>query len=189
MELKRTLVMRNIYPALISVVLLVAMASFALCDNYLKNADFKEGSQLWRGYGQATFLKPDGTEGSEDDPGAVAVIRLALSKNMVRTVFQEYNAQDAPGKVDIKVQVYASLDFKRSNRATDYDTDDNMPVTDFMFRYLPDGFQQASDLKPGAWVTVAGTLNSPAPSTDRALVFMVPPGDGVIYIKNPSVTP
>jgi len=183
--------MRRLSPLIPAAGLLVGMASLALCDNYLKNADFKEGSQLWRGDGQATFLMPDGTEGSEDDPGAVPVIRVALSKGQVHTVFQEFQTGDSPGKLHIKVQVYASVDFKRSSHASDYQTDDYMPMlnTDFMIRLMPDYYERMADLKPGEWVTVQATWTSPMASDDRSVYFMIPPGDGVVYIKNPSVTP
>src|SRR5580693_7739441 len=126
--------MRSWSSLILTAGLLVATASLALCDNYLKNTDFKEGSQCWRGDGQAAFLKPDGTEGEEGDPGAVPVIRVALSKGQLHSVFQEFQTADAPGKLHIKVEVYASVDFKRSNRASDYQTDDYMPMpnTDFM---------------------------------------------------------
>jgi len=181
--------LRRLSPLILTAALLMGMASLALCDNYLKNADFKEGSQMWRGDGQAAFLKPDGTEGEEGDPGAIPVIKIALSKGQLHSVFQEFQTADAPGKLHIKVEVYASVDFKRSNRASDYQTDDYMPNTDFMIRFLPDYFQRMANLKPGEWVTVEGTLMSPTPSEVRSVYFMVPPGDGVIYIKNPSVTP
>jgi len=181
--------MRSLSPLILTVGLLLGMASLALCDNYLKNADFKEGSQLWRGDGQAAFLKPDGTEGSENDPGAVPVIRVALSKGQARDVYQEFQTRDVPGKLHFKVQVYASIDFKRSNHASDYQSDGPMPNTDFMIRSLPEYYEQTAKLKPGEWVTVEGTWTSPMSSDNRTVYFMVPPGEGVIYIKNPSVTP
>ncbi len=171
--------------------LLVGMAPLAWCgnNNYLKNADFKEGSQIWRGDGQAAFLKPDGTEGSEGDPGAIPVLRLALSNGQARAVFQEFYPHDAPRKLKFKVQVYASIDFKRSNRASDYQSEDNMPNADFLIRFLPDYFEHTASLKAGEWVTVTGSWDAMMASDDRALYFMVPPGEGVIYIKNPSLTP
>jgi hypothetical protein len=180
--------MRRLLPLILTAGLLVGMASQALCDNYLGNADFKEGSQLWRGDGQAAFLRPDGTEGSEGDPGAVPVIRVALLKGRVRTVYQEFHTGGAPGKLQIKVEIYASVDFKRSNRARDYQTYDYMPNTDFMMRMLPDYFEKTSELKPDEWVTVEGVCTSPMAGDNRSLYFIVPPGEGVIYIKNPSVT-
>jgi hypothetical protein len=181
--------MRTLSPLILTAGLLMGMASLALSDNYLKNADFKEGSQLWRGDGQAAFLKPDGTEGSETDSGVIPVIRLALSKGQARAIFQEFHPKDAPSRLHIQVQVYASIDFKRSKHASDYRADDSMPNTDFLIRFLPDYYEKMADLKPGEWVTVQGTSMSSMPSDDRSVYFMVPPGDGVIYIKNPSVTP
>jgi len=183
--------MRYLFACLLTVGLLVGTASLALSDNYLKNADFKEGSQMWHGDGQAAFLKPDGTEGSEGDPGAIPVLRVALSESQTRSIYQEFQPQDAPGKVHFSVDVYASLDFKRSKRAEDYQTEDfaGMPIADFMIRYLPDYFQQTAPLKPGKWVTIKATFGGQEASDDRAVYFIVAPGTGVIYIKNPSAVP
>ena len=148
--------MRSQAPFLLAVGLFLGMMSWAIGDNYFKNADFKEGSQAWRGDGKAAFLKPDGTEGSEDDPGVIPVIRLSLSKGQAHSVYQEFQPQDAPGRLRIKVEVYASIDFKRSSHASDYATDDVMtiPNDDFGVRILPDYFQQPFHLVPGKWTKV-----------------------------------
>lgn len=169
----------------------LAAAPVALADNYLKNADFKTGSQAWRGDGKAAYLKPDGTEGSESDPGAVPVMRLALSKGQPHAVFQEFTPRNAPGKLIIKLEVYAAIDFKRSVRTTDYQTEDSWPVpmNDFMVRVMPDYFQQTYDLKPGQWTKIEATLGSLIPADDRAILFLIPPGEGVVYLKAVSVTP
>ena len=79
----------------------MSAASFALSDNYFKNGDLKEGSQGWHGDGRAAFLKPDGTEGDENDPGAVPVLRIALTRGQPRAIFQEFSPKDAPGKLHI----------------------------------------------------------------------------------------
>jgi hypothetical protein len=64
-----------------------------------------------------------------------------------------------------------------------------MSNADFMIRFLPDYYQETANLKPGEWVTVEGVCTSPMAWDNRSLYFIVPPGEGVIYIKNPSVTP
>src|ERR1700683_3374898 len=172
----------------LAALILAGLMPIALRADYLKNTDFKEGFQLWRGDGQAAFLNPDGTEGSEGDPGVIPVIKITLAKGHTHAVFQEFDAKDAPGSLHVKVEVYASADFKRSNRASDYDSDDYMPNTDFMVRLMPDFYQQISDLKPGQWVTVKYLWPSPTPSDRRSIYFIVPPGDGTVYIRNPSVS-
>ena len=183
--------MRSLSPLFVATGLLVGMAPLALCDNYLKNADFKSGSQMWRGDGQAAFLKLDGSEGTENDAGAIPVIRLALAKGQTHSVYQEFHPHDAPSQLVITVEIYASPDFKRSQHSSDYQTDDwfPMPNRDFTIRLLPDYYQHSADLKPGEWVTVEGTWSYLTPADDRGVYFVVPPGDGVVYIKNPSVTP
>jgi len=146
---------------------------------------------MWSGDGQAAFLKPDGTEGSDSDPGVIPVMRVGLSASQTRTIYQEFHPQDAPGKVTITVQAYASLDFKRSKHAEDYQTEDymGMPITDFLIRYLPDYYQQSYSLKPGKWVTLKASFGGQQAADDRAVYFIVPPGVGVVYIKSPAVIP
>jgi len=146
---------------------------------------------MWHGDGQAAFLKPDGTEGAEGDPGVVPVLRVALAKGQRHFVYQEFNMQDAPAKLHIKVEVFASVDFKRSTHASDYQTDDwtPMPNADFLIRLMPDYYERTSSLKPGERVTAQVVWNSPMTADDHSVYFMVPPGDGVVYLKNPSVTP
>ena len=181
--------MRAFSPITLATLILAGMMPFSLLQaDYLKNTDFKEGSQCWRGDGQAAFLKPDGTEGAEGDKGVIPVIKITLARSQSRAVFQEFQMKDTPGKLHIKVQVYASVDFKRSTHASDYQSDDYMPNTDFLIR-LPDFYEKMTNLKPGEWVAVDCQWNSPPPADTRAVYFIVPPGDGVIYIKNPSVTP
>jgi len=170
---------------------LAGMMSFSLQADYLKNTDFSEGSQCWRGDGQAAYLNADGTEGAEGDPGVTPVIKVVLSSGHPNYVFQEFSPQDAPAALHFSVQVYASVDFVRSKHASDYQIDDGepMPTSDFMVRLMPDYNEQTATLKPGEWVTVSGTWTSPMTADDRSIYFFFPPGEGVVYIKNPSVTP
>ena len=79
--------------------------------DYLKNTDFKEGFQMWRGDGRTVFLKPDGTEGDENDPGAFPVLKIVLAKKKARVVYQDYKTADNPNTQNIRVEVYASIDF------------------------------------------------------------------------------
>jgi hypothetical protein len=181
--------MRSFLLLVLATGLSMVIAPLALGDNYLKNADFKEGSQMWRGDGQQAFLKPDGTEGQDGDPGVTPVIRVNLSPGQRRVVYQEFQVHDSPATLHIKLDVYASIDFKRSTRADDYASDDPMPNTDFMVRLVPEYFQQTFDtVKPGEWVTLKADWSSPQATEDRAIYYFIPPGVGVLYIKNPVVT-
>ncbi len=171
--------------------LLLGMTSPAFCDNLIQNADFKEGTQDWHGDAKAVFLKPDGTEGDETDPGVAPVLRLALAKGHPLSVYQVIHSKDAAGRLNLTVQVFASIDFKKSTHADDYalESDFTMPVVDFMVRFAPDWFEQDSALRPGEWVTVRQTLMGLTSVDERSIYFVVPPGDGFVYIKNPSLTP
>lgn len=176
---------------IMTALILAGTMSFSLRADYLKNTDFKEGSQCWRGDGQAAFLKADGTEGADGDKDVVPVIKITLSKGQRRAVYQEFQPKDAPARLHVTVQIFASVDFKRSSHVSDYQTDDfiPMPNTDFLIRLLPDYYDKTARLKPGEWVTVDCEWGSPTPADDRSVYFFVPPGDGTVYLKNPSVTP
>ena len=171
-------------------ILLLGTAPIALAGgNMLRNTDFKEGSQLWRGDAQEAYLKPDGTEGTELDKDAVPVLRVSLSHGQRRAVYQDFRMTGAPRHLDIQVEVYASLDFKRSVHAEDYVSDDYSPNADFGCRLLPDYNDRTAELKPGKWTTVKLTIPIFQASDEKTLIFFIPPGSGVVYIKNPSATP
>jgi hypothetical protein len=181
--------MRAPIALMVVAILMLGTVPMALGDNLLKNADFKEGSQLWRGDGQAAYLKPDGTEGSELDKDAVPVLRVALSRGMRRTVYQEFTMNTVVSELNVQVQVFASTDFKRSTHAEDYVSDGYLPAADFGFRMMPDYSQRQAKLTPGEWVTAKATMSTYRPADSRIIYFIIPPGEGVIYLKNPSASP
>lgn len=171
--------------------MLLGMTSVALCDNLIQNADFKEGTQGWHGDARVVFLKPDGTEGSETDQGAIPVLRLSLAKAHPLSVYQVIHSKEAAGKLSVSIEVYASIDFKRSTHASDYTLQDDfsMPVVDFMIRFSPDWWEHDDKLKAGQWVPIRDTLSGLTSSDERSIFFIVPPGEGYVYLKNPSLTP
>ena len=182
--------------------LMLAMMPVALGGEYLKNTDLKEGFSFWHGDGEPAWLAPDGTEGAEGDKGVVAVIKLPLSRGQPRAIYQEFETRDNPKTQHIRLQVYASHDFKRSTYASDYSSDINwkagsiwywseecVPNVDFWIRGSPGYLYKLANLKPGQWVTVDGRWDSPPPSDDRAASFFVPPGVGTVYLRAFSVTP
>jgi hypothetical protein len=181
---------------------LVAVTALAVQADYLSNGDLKNGIVGWHGDGEAAFLNADGTEGAEGDAGVTPVIKLALSKGQPRAVYQEYETRDNPTTQHIRVDVFASNDFKRSTFASDYSTDINwkpggvwywsagaIPKVDFWIRGSPGFIYKLANLKPGQWVTVDGRWDSPPPGEDRAVYFFVPAGEGTVYLKNAVATP
>ena len=184
--------MRSWWPLLLAAGMLLGTASSALCDNLIQNADFKAGTQGWHGDGKAVFLKPDGTEGSETDRDVIPVLRLALSKGHPLSAYQVIRSKNAIGKMNLSVEVYASIDFKRSTHAGDYVVQDEwiqMPVVDFVVRLMPDFWETPGTLKAGQWVNVSGAWSGPNSTDERSIFFVVPPGEGYVYIKNPTLTP
>ena len=194
--------MRASSPMALAALILAIMAPFSLRADYLKNTDLKEGLAGWHGDGEAAFLNPDGTEGAEGDKGVIPVIKLALSKGQPHSVYQDYETRDDPKTQHIRVEVFASADFKRSTFATDYSPEINwkpggtwywsaecVPNVDFWIRGAPGFLYKLANLKPGEWVTVDGRWDSPPPAEDRTVAFMVPPGDGAVYIRKPAATP
>jgi hypothetical protein len=176
------------------------MMPLSLHADYLKNTDLKEDFAFWHGDGDPAFLNPDGTESDDGDKGAIPVIRIPLSKGEGRSVYQECEIKDDPKSLHIRVEVYASLDFKRSTFASDYSDDINWrstgiyygdqetPNADFWIHEMPGTIYQLSDLKPGEWVTVDCQYDITSPADQRTIYFGVPPGEGTVYIRNPSVS-
>ena len=105
--------------------MLAWMVPLSLQADYLKNTDLSEGFACWHGDGDPAFLDPDGNEADDGDKGAVPVIKITLSKGESHAVYQEYETKDNPKGLHIRVEVYASEDFKRSAFASDYSEDIN----------------------------------------------------------------
>jgi hypothetical protein len=180
----------------------VAMA-VPLRADYLTNTDFSDGISGWHGDGEAAYLKPDGTEGAEGDIGVIPVIKLPLADRSSHAVYQEFETRDHPKTLQFKVEVYASSDFKRSASPDDYTqelgnfqsgntliwSDIGILNVDFWIRLDPGSYYKMQNLKPKTWVTVKVPWNSIEDDENRTINFCVPPGDGVVYIKNPSATP
>jgi hypothetical protein len=177
---------------------LVAMGLSAtvLRADFLKDNEMKEGVSIWKGDGQAAWLNPDGTEGAEGDKGVTQVIKLPLSKSAPRYIYQDYSAPADLASLNVSVEVYASIDFKRSTFASDYSpdihwkpgstwywSDEAVPAVDFWMRGAPGYQYRTASLKPGEWVTVKASWDPGASATDRSICFFVPPGDGIVYIR------
>jgi hypothetical protein len=187
-------------PVALAVLFLAGMMPLAVRADYLANTDLSAGFACWHGQGEPAFLNPDGTEGAEGDKGVVPVIRIALSKNSGRAVYQEIDTKDEPKGLHVRVEVYASSDFKRSTFADDYSSDINWkstgtysgadvtPNADFWIHDMPSTVYQLADLKPGQWVTVEFSFDASTPVDERTIYFGVPPGTGTVYIRNASVT-
>jgi hypothetical protein len=167
---------------------------------YLKNGDLKEGWTYWHGSGEMAFLNKDGSEGSEGDKDVIPVIKIPLSHGESREVYQDYNIGDSPDTLNFNLDIFASKDFKRSSYKTDYNsnlmgnTEDwswyvVVPCADFWIRSSPAAyFYITRPLMPGAWTTVNYSWPLSLKVDSRTVYFCVPPGDGVVYIKNPSIT-
>jgi hypothetical protein len=167
-------------------------------DNFLKNADLKDGIAGWHGDGEPALLKADGTEGADGDPDVTPVIKIPLSSGDSRAVYQEISTRDKPTTMHVKVEVYASSDFKRSTHADDYTIDwkpggtwywsaITIPNVDFWIRGGSSNswFYKLANLKPSAWTTVDGHFEGLPNDDDRVITFCAPPGHGTVYIKNP----
>jgi len=187
---------------LLAAAVLLGMTPFSLRADYLKNGDMKDRLSNWHGDGEAAFLAPDGTEGAEGDKDVIPVIKIALSRGQPRCISQDYETKDKTGSQHVSVEVYASIDFKRSKFDNDYSSDINwkpnsvwywsdgaIPKVDFWMHLAPETFYKLSNLKPGQWVTVEGRCEPALPAEDYTVAFFVPPGEGAIYIRRASVTP
>jgi len=182
----------------LSVLVLVTAWSAPLRAEYLVNTDFKDSIAGWRGDGQAANLLANGTE----DPTGTPVIKIILSAGSSREVYQEIETRDTSTSLTIKVDVFASPDFKRSSFKQDYTIDwkpgsmmywSDMvtPNVDFWIRGGRGfgWFYKLTNLKPGVWTTLKAHFQGLPQDESRIVNFCVPPGAGAVYIKNPSVMP
>lgn len=182
---------------LVVIMIFLGMMAAPLRANYLTNTDFKDGIGGWHGEGDGVFLADDGTEA----PIGTPVIKILLSRGNSHSVYQEFETRDKPTSLHVKVDVFASSDFKRSKYPQDYSinwkpgstwywTAIAIPNVDFWIRGGGSGwFYKLASVKPGAWETVEGDFEGLPSDGNRVLNFCVPPGEGAIYIKNPSVDP
>jgi len=197
----RLCVRRPLSPIALVAFMIAGISPLSLQADYLKNSDLSKGFACWHGDGDPAFLNPDGTEADDGDNGAVAVIKIPLSKGESRAVYQEYETKDNPKGLHVHVEVYASDDFKRSAFASDYSSDINWrstgtykgdqetPNADFWIHDMPSAIYKLADLVPGQWVTVDCAFDVTSPTDGGTVYFAVPPGEGTIYIRNPSMTP
>lgn len=177
---------------LLAAVLLAFLCPIAHGDDgtLVRNADFKDGSQGWHGDGHVVYVKPDGTEGSEDDPDVVPAMKIALERYQAHAVYQELNTKPVLARVQVSAQVFASDDFKRIGTSDSVAVDAPMVTTsDFLIQLNPDYLQNGSALTPGHWTTINTSFELLHAADERGIYLMVPPGKGFIYIKNLSITP
>lgn len=174
----------------------MAALPLAVRADFLKDNAMKEGLSVWKGDGEVAYLNPDGTEGAEGDKDVTQVIKIALSKSHPRYIYQDYEAPADLAHLNVTVDVFASLDFKRSKFPNDYSPDihwtpgstwywsaEAVPNVDFWIRGSPGYQYKMAALKPGDWVTVKAGWDAGASATQRTVCFFVPPGDGAIYIR------
>jgi hypothetical protein len=176
--------------------LVAGLSPAILRADLLKDTSMQEGLAVWKGDGEVAYLNADGTEGAEGDKGVTQVIKLSLSKSHPRFIYQDYEVPSDLANLKVTVEVFASLDFKRSKFPTDYSQDlhwtagstwywsgEEIPDVDFWIRGAP-GFQyEMANLKPGQWTTVKADWDAGASATDRTLCFFVPAGNGAVYIR------
>ena len=184
----------------------VLMAVPARAD-YLKNSDLKNGLEGWHGDGVMAYLKQDGTEGAEDDVDVKPAIKIFLSRNGSRSVYQEFETRDHPTDLFFKVNILPSSNFQPSKSYDDYSKEvssfqpgdylvwSGVAVfkVDFWIRGGPDGpnwlYQMADSVTVGKWSTVLHTFKNVRDDMNRTVYFCVPPGQGAIYIQEPLVAP
>ena len=197
--------MQQTFLKCLAVMAFAGLLTSPLRADYLKNANLQDDYSCWHGDGERVFLKADGTEGTEADLGVTPVIKLSLSSH-VSSVYQEIETRDEPTTMHVKVSVFASNDFKRNvpenaySKAWDGDgawywgggipVATVIPNVDFWIRGGGHGwYYKLAHLTPNAWVTVEGSYQGIEKATSQIVNFLVPPGTGAVYLKNPLVGP
>ena len=187
--------MRTLLSLSLAWVVFVGAVISAQADLF-KNTDFSNGLAGWHGDGRMVYLAADGTEKDEAGPGLTPAIKLRLSHDPQQT-YQEVEVRNNPSKLDISVEVMPSANFRRSREASDYNvkwspggtwywSSDAIPDVDFWIKGAPGFFYKPVNLQTGQWLKIESHFEN-LKSTDAFTInFCVPPGDGAIYIKNPS---
>ena len=186
------------FPILIAITGLWLGFSPAAKADLFKNTDFSSGLAGWHGDGRMVYLASDGTEKDEAGPGLTPVIKLKLSHD-VSASYQEVEVRDNPSKMDISVEVMPTSNFRRSKEASNYTVKWSaggtwywsalaVPDVDFWIRGQPGYFYKLANLTPGQWTKVESHFENLKTSDSYNINFCVPPGDGAIYIKNPSAS-
>jgi hypothetical protein len=159
-------------------------------DDLMVNTDFARGCQGWHGDGHVVYLKPDGSEGDENDLGAIPVMKIALEHYQAHAVYQALNTHPVLAKVQVSLEVFASADFQRAAPADSVVMDaPTLMQHDFMIQVNPDSLQTPADLQVGQWTTVNASFELLKAANDRGIYFLVPPGKGFVYLRKVSVTP
>jgi hypothetical protein len=176
---------------------LMLMVFRAHAGGLLHNTDLSSGSIAgWNGDGHIVYLNAEGVEGEQTDPGVTPVIKLSLS-NEASSVYQDVDTRNSPTKMDISVEVMGSTDFRRSKRASDYQQtwtggtwmtwEAAVPTVDFWIRLAPAIFSyKLANIQVGSWTTVTAHFTGLVPREEHTISFYVPPGEGAIYLKNPT---
>ena len=190
--------MRSLRILALALVSLLALGQTGARADFFLNSDLKKGLACWHDDGSIVFLKPDGTEGQEDDPDVTPAIKIILSSSRPRMVSQEFDTRDPLKSLHVKVDVMASDDFQRTTSPDTSTAAANwkpnmiwywsglaVPDVDFWIRGGPGWFYKLANLVPRQWVTVDGLFDQIQPSVNHAILFCVPAGQGSVYLRNP----
>ena len=175
-------------------VLLAAGATISLKADPLKNGDLKDGLTYWHGDGQLAYLKDDGTEGSEGDLNVTPVIKIPLSHGHRGVVYQEFDSRENQPQVNIQLDLMGSPDFKNLSKPMGPNEEgsalEQYPRVpwDFQFLFLPNFPADSCKMSIGKWKTWKGEAQWAAHGDRYKLMFIVPPGEGAVYIRNLSLS-
>jgi hypothetical protein len=189
--------MRFVFSLGLVAVALVGMTVFLHADLF-RNSDLSSGLSGWHGDGRLVYLAADNTEADDSAPGSTPVIKLHLAHDS-QSSYQEIEVRDNPSKLDVAVEIMASSDFRRSTEPSDFTSKWSaggtwywsalvVPTADFFIRGSPGYFYKVDNAPIGQWTKVEGHFENLKPTDQFTISFCVPPGEGSVYIKNPSVT-
>ncbi len=185
--------------------ILLALFTAAAPAKDFENGDFAKNKNGWLGDGKVVYLDAAGAVSETQTPGANTAIAIDLSKTQFKEITQKFETREGTGALEVEVVYKGSPDFKLNDKSTKFTKDNTwspgttwywsglvFPKVDLCIRLdKPDGYSyRLSAVQPGSdWKTLRFRWDNVGAKKDVKLSVIVPPGDGVFYLRSVRVSP
>ncbi len=186
----------------LSLFLLLLVCLQAHADNWLKNGDFSEGIDHWRGNGRSPADFASGNPFDKPDPLLSKGLIIELKNTVWQKVQQDFRGKLSSAVLTLTYQVTDDTTF--STKAEDYanvplhiDYDGwkafDIPVQSWIVFITDFGTSKGTYyiLKPNLGAkgpqTIKASLSALTPYSDKTICLAFPPGQGKVVILNISI--
>jgi len=183
-------------------ILLALFTTAALAKDF-ENGDFAKGKNGWLGDGKVVYLDAAGAASETQTPGSIPAVAIDLSKTQFKEITQKFETPEGTGALTVEVTYKASPDFKLNDKSSKFTKDNSwspgttwywsglvFPKVDLCIRLdKPDGYSyRLSSVQPGSdWKTLHFRWDNVGSKKDVKLSVIVPPGDGMFYLRSVAV--